>query len=59
VAVTLPRVVLPVPPFGGVGGVRVGIAFDDPALEAYPSWTWLTASSNLVTGYSIDRGRAF
>jgi hypothetical protein len=56
---TLPRVVLPVPPVGGVGGVRVGIAFDDGVLAPYPDWTWLTESSNLVTGYTIDRGRAF
>lgn len=46
-------------PDGGSGGVRVGVAFDDVTLEPDPEWTYLTATDNLVTSYSIDRGRAF
>lgn len=41
------------------GGVRVGVAFDDVTLAASPTWTYLTDTNNLVTAYSISRGRQF
>jgi hypothetical protein len=47
------------PTAGGAGGVRIGVAFDDVTLEPTPTWTYLTATDNLVASYSIDRGRAF
>lgn len=39
--------------------MRVGVAFDDVALEPTPTWTYLTDSSSRVASYSIDRGRQF
>lgn len=44
----------PPPPEG-----RFHLAFDDPALEADPAWTRLDAYPNLVTSYTIDRGRSY
>lgn len=41
------------------GPVRVGVAFDDVALEPSPTWTYLTSGSSRVASYSIDRGRQF
>lgn len=41
------------------GGVKVSVAFNDVTLEPSPSWTDLTATDNLVAGYTIDRGRQF
>jgi hypothetical protein len=41
------------------GGVRVGIAFNDPTLEPSPTWTYLTDTPNLVAGYTKDVGRKF
>ncbi len=41
------------------GGVRIGIAFDDPTLEPTPTWTYLTDTDNLVAGYTKDVGRQF
>ncbi len=41
------------------GGVRIGVAFDDPTLEPTPTWTYLTATDNLVAGYTKDVGRQF
>ena len=38
---------------------RVQIAFDSPALEPDPEWTALDAYPNLVTSYTIDRGRSY
>lgn len=44
----------------GKGGVRVLMAFDDPALDASPTWTDVTSlAPNLVAGYSIERGREY
>jgi hypothetical protein len=43
-----------VPPPG-----RVLVAFDNPTLVWSPSWTRLDATPNLVTSYTIDRGRQF
>lgn len=42
-----------------VGGVRVGVAFNDVTLEPDPTWTYLTDEPNLVASFSIDRGRSF
>lgn len=42
---------------GGAGGVRVGVAFNDAALEPSPTWTYLTATNSLVASYEINRGR--
>jgi hypothetical protein len=39
--------------------VRVGIAFNDDALEAAPTWTYVTDGITRVAGYTIDRGRQF
>jgi hypothetical protein len=36
---------------------RFLVAFDAPALEPYPDWTRLDDIPNLVTSYTIDRGR--
>lgn len=41
---------------GGIGGVRVGVAFNDPTLEPNPTWTYLTAHDSLVASFNIDRG---
>lgn len=41
------------------GGVRIGVAWDDPTLEATPVWSYLTDDANLVASYMIDRGRQF
>lgn len=41
------------------GPVRVGVAFDDVALEPSPAWTYLNNGSSRVASYSIDRGRQF
>lgn len=39
--------------------VRVGVAFNDVALAASPTWTYLTDTANLVAGYTKDVGRQF
>jgi len=39
--------------------VRVGVAFNDGALEPNPTWTYLTDTNSLVASYVIDRGRQF
>ena len=41
------------------GPVRVGVAFNDTALETSPTWTYLTDGSSRVAKCSIDRGRQF
>lgn len=41
------------------GGVRVSCAFDDVTLEPSPSWTDITTNANLVSNFTIDRGRSF
>jgi hypothetical protein len=38
---------------------RFFLAFDDPATEPYPEWTRLDDTPNLVTSYTIDRGRSY
>jgi len=38
---------------------RFQIAFDSPALEPDPDWTSLDEIPNLVTSYTIDRGRSY
>jgi hypothetical protein len=44
----------PPPPEG-----RFHLAFDDPTLEPYPTWTRLDSIPNLVGSYTIDRGRQY
>ena len=38
---------------------RFNIAFDDPTLTWEPTWTRLDNTDNLVTRYTIDRGRQY
>ena len=38
---------------------RFLIAFDDPTLEPSPTWTRIDSYPNLVTSYTIDRGRQY
>ena len=38
---------------------RFNIAFDDPTLTWEPTWTRLDNTDNLVTSYTIDRGRQY
>jgi hypothetical protein len=38
---------------------RFLIAFDDPTLEPTPTWTRIDSYPNLVTSYTIDRGRQY
>jgi hypothetical protein len=38
---------------------RVLIALDDPSLEWSPTWTRLDSQPNLITSYTIDRGRQY
>jgi hypothetical protein len=45
---------VPTPPDG-----RVLIALDDPTLEPSPTWTRLDSNPNLITSYTIDRGRQY
>lgn len=45
---------IPEPPAG-----RVLIALDDPTLTWSPTWTRFDSHPNLITSYSIDRGRQF
>jgi hypothetical protein len=47
------------PPEVSTGGVRIGVAFDDPTLDATPTWTYLTDTPNLVAGYEKQVGRQF
>jgi hypothetical protein len=49
----------PPPPEVSTGGVRIGVAFDDPTLDATPTWTYLTDTPNLVAGYEKQVGRQF
>jgi hypothetical protein len=46
------------PDAGGAGGIRVGVAFNDAALEPSPTWTYLTATEGLVAGYEKNVGRS-
>lgn len=50
----MPTPALPPPPDG-----RFLIAFDDPMGAWEPDWTRVDSHPNLVTSYSIDRGRQF
>jgi hypothetical protein len=38
---------------------RFLLAFDDPALAPNPTWTRIDSVPNLVTSYTIDRGRQY
>jgi hypothetical protein len=49
-----PAQALPDPPAG-----RFHIAFDDGTLVWAPTWTCIDAHPNLVTSYTIDRGRQY
>lgn len=49
------------PEAGGVGGIRIGIALDDPTLEPDPVWTYLTDHATygtLFARYEIDRSKS-
>jgi hypothetical protein len=38
---------------------RFNLAFGHPTLQPYPDWTAIDTHPNLVTSYSIDRGRSY
>jgi hypothetical protein len=42
-----------------VPNARFSLAFGHPTLQPYPDWTAIDAHPNLVTSYSIDRGRSY
>lgn len=41
------------------GGVKVSLAFGQGALVASPTWTDITTNADLVSSFTIDRGRQF
>lgn len=49
----------PDPDAGGVGGVRIGLAFDSTTLDPTPTWTYITETDSLVASYEITRGRQY
>lgn len=40
-------------------GARFSLAFSVTALDPYPTWTAIDTHPNLVTSYTIDRGRTY
>jgi hypothetical protein len=51
--------VIPPPPPPPPPSARFSLGFGTGTLDPYPTWTPIDTHPNLVTSYSIDRGRAY